>query len=441
MATILETINQVLNYENEPQRRRELLKNSFELTEEQVNALMQAIESIPEDYTQLVSVVEGLVASYGALENTVEDLSGDVDDLKADLTDMDGKIAASLITNTASGAIASFSDGADGVPVEDLVIDIEPVQSGSGDPSPDNVRPISGWTGANVVRTGKNLLDFDTWNFSYDTMWKGGATWNDENPTGSFVLKAGTYTIASDTNLTQITVANSNGRVGNIFNASSLTFTLNKDEAVAVRLYKVDAGTSPKSLFATYNIRMCVGSTATPYEPYTGNTYSVDWTDEAGTVYGGTLDVTTGVLTATWGNIASYDGETLPGEWISDRDVYAEGTTPTTGAQVVYELATHVTYQFTPQEVTTLLGQNNIWADTGDTTVDYRANTKLYIENLTAPTEDDMVANTNIPNNTYFMVGNTLYLSTTTIPAGDTINPGTNCTLMSLASALNALNA
>ena len=52
-------------------------------------------------------------------------------------------------TKTASGAIASFNDGAN-APVVDLTVSIEPVQSGSGDPSPDNVRPISGWTGANI---------------------------------------------------------------------------------------------------------------------------------------------------------------------------------------------------------------------------------------------------------------------------------------------------
>lgn len=34
-----------------------------------------------------------------------------------------------------------------------------PVQSGSGDPSPSNVRPISGWTGCEVHRTGANLFN------------------------------------------------------------------------------------------------------------------------------------------------------------------------------------------------------------------------------------------------------------------------------------------
>ena len=100
------------------------------------------------------------------------------------------------------------------------------------------------------------------------------------------------------------------------------------------------------------------------------------------TVFGGELDATSGTLTVTHGEIASYAGETLPGEWISDRDVYAAGTTPTTGAQVVYELATPQTYTLTPTEVTLLLGTNNVWSDTGDTTLTYLADGR--VNSLTA---------------------------------------------------------
>ena len=41
------------------------------------------------------------------------------------------------------------------------------------------------------------------------------------------------------------------------------------------------------------------------------------------------------------------------------------------GVQLVYELATPVTYTMTPEEVGTILlqvGRNNIWADTGPVT-------------------------------------------------------------------------
>lgn len=40
-----------------------------------------------------------------------------------------------------------------------VTCEFSPVQDGTGDPSPDNVRPISGWTGCEITHTGKNLLD------------------------------------------------------------------------------------------------------------------------------------------------------------------------------------------------------------------------------------------------------------------------------------------
>jgi hypothetical protein len=71
----------------------------------------------------------------------------------------------------------------------------------------------------------------------------------------------------------------------------------------------------------------------------------------------------------THGYIASYNGETLPSIWISDRDVYTEGTTPTTGAEVVYELATPTQIPQDNLPIATQDGTNNIWADTGDVEV------------------------------------------------------------------------
>lgn len=56
-----------------------------------------------------------------------------------------------------------------------------------------------------------------------------------------------------------------------------------------------------------------------------------------GTTYYGGVANFEGTLTHDWQRIASYDGETLSGEWLSDRDEYASGTTPTTGAEVVYK--------------------------------------------------------------------------------------------------------
>ena len=46
---------------------------------------------------------------------------------------------------------------------------------------------------------------------------------------------------------------------------------------------------------------------------------------------------------------------------------------PTTGAQVVYELATPQTIQLTPQEIAALEGLNSLYSSTGDTAVAGRA--------------------------------------------------------------------
>lgn len=44
-------------------------------------------------------------------------------------------------------------------PLQSLKAGFLPVQAGSGDPSPSNVRPISGWSGLTVYKTGQNLVD------------------------------------------------------------------------------------------------------------------------------------------------------------------------------------------------------------------------------------------------------------------------------------------
>ena len=80
-----------------------------------------------------------------------------------------------------------------------------------------------------------------------------------------------------------------------------------------------------------------------------------------------------GEVITEWDMIASYAGETLPNEWISDRDEYAPGTTPTTGAQVAYKLATPTTSSVTPTNlpIKSLSGYTHIESSTGDMEVEY----------------------------------------------------------------------
>lgn len=322
------------------------------------------------------------------------------------INELESEKADTIISST-SGAIASFPDGAEST-AKKLVVGIEPVQEGTGDPSPDNVRPISGWTGAKVTRAGKNLANIKSDNADNSQRITISGDEGDLTfiSTGEFGragyavtgLKVGQrYTFSAKitktaTSNTRSTIYLNNEvkwdyaygtfDIGSRVNAEELysqTFVATTD-VFFVGVY-VSAGPGYPNTITFKEAQLELGSTATDYEPYQGDTYDIAFPSSAGTVYGGSLDVTTGVLTVDRAQIASYAGETLPSTWISDRDVYSAGATPTTGAQVVYELVTPITYQLTPQEITTLLGQNNIWADTGDMSVTYRADTKLYIDN------------------------------------------------------------
>ena len=380
---------------------------------------------------------------------TATDLTGAANELKNTLNHK-----ADVIYDTASGDIASFPDGADGLPVKDLTVAIEPVQSGSGDPSPTNVRPISGWTGANVTRTGKNLLPNGTTNstsrgvtFTRNANGSVSAVGTNDNTGAStfslinqMLLPAGNYILSGG--VTNISVIVRNGDVSGTQivsdTGSGATFTLESDSNVGV-LIRIQSGTSNVNATLYPMIRLSTVSDAT-FEPYSGTTIPISWQSSAGTVYAASLDALAGSLKVR-PYYASYNGETLVGPWISSMDAYTPGGTPTTGAQVVDLGGVETEYTIDPVTISTLLGQNNIFADCGPSTVEYPCDTKLYIQKINTPTDDDMIADANIASGKYFIVNNNLYLSTAAILAGDPIKPGTNCTLTNLAAALNALNS
>ena len=381
------------------------------------------LDAMPDDAITLI----GDITTTGIEGDTVAKQLGALENSKAPV----------ITETTESSAIANFTDGADDMVMHHVVAEINPVQSGSGDPSPSNIRPITGWTGCNVTRVGANLFDKST--ASDNTTWttsgtQGFSSGNTSSalipvqPSGSFYVgfngKANVYGVYEfDINKNYI---------GRTF-AGALTPRAITLPSNCYYVGLVMGTTYVDTAFFSYP------STATTYEPYQASSISVDWTTEAGTVYGGTIDVATGLLTVTNGYIASYNGEALPSTWISDRDVYASGTTPTTGAQVVYALTTAQAYQLTGQQLMTLLGTNNVWADTGNVSVTYPADTKMFIEKLTQPTEDDMTANQAITSGKFFMVGNNLYIATAAIASGAKIIEGTNATRLSLADALNRL--
>ena len=74
------------------------------------------------------------------------------------------------LTYTVTAPIASFRS-ADKADVESLKLHFLPIQEGSGDPSPSNVRNISGWTGCNLYHAGKNLWSFSDVTFTSSSIW------------------------------------------------------------------------------------------------------------------------------------------------------------------------------------------------------------------------------------------------------------------------------
>lgn len=463
--------------------------------------------------------------SAGAWDAACVEAAVIAEDMKSVQSSLASK--ATAITETASGSIVSIEDGVGGIPVESLTVSIEPVQSGSGDPSPDNVRPISGFDAVKVTRTGKNLLDYAAW--SAVSIAHGTGVWENNGVTLT-ATETDCYTqwqlplcpkipVCPGVPIKLTFTRDGNGARGTNYifpngamtgmvmetfnSAGTFSMIYTPTEGVSFITFRLGVSTAGKTISYSDVMIHLASETDLTFEPYQNiTTLDITIPAEAGTVYGGTLAVNpdrTGSLvvdramvdlgTLSWTahqsiahafnywldarkgyslfseinkkNICSsytfYDSNDLAqkssgisySQNSTNKTVFIKDDTCTTvaeitaalsGVKLVYELATPLTYQLTPAELTTLLGTNNIWADTGDVEVTYRADTKLYIHRLTKPTEDDMVANANIASGQFFMVGNSLYLSTTAISAGETIIVGTNCTALSLADALNQLN-
>ena len=345
--------------------------------------------------------------------------------------------------DTKSGSIISFEDTEGNKTVENVKVAIEPVQAGSGDPSPTNIRAISGWTGAIVTRSGKNVLPTldgvkTNQGITYTPNADGSITVNGTstgqavmyivanqlNPfgEGTFAITAGANVSSTGMRLVVNRVRNNTNAYWDITSSAEVTFNLLPTDRVGVYMRANASGVVANNVVIYPMIRLA-SSTDSTYEPYNSNTYSITFPTGAGTVYGGELDVSKGELKVThkrvdlgtlawtytagrfralspsdsptsiqygidaissafkrntdlsssnntfWMNNSSYSGT----RYIIVFDSrYTDATafkTAMNGIDIVYPLATPITYSLTPTQITTLLGQNNIWANTGDVTV------------------------------------------------------------------------
>ena len=321
-----------------------------------------------------------------------------------------------------------------------------------------NICPISGWDEVEVQRTGKNLLKLDE-----SEMVSTG--WNRRFPIS---LKAGTYIIScqnqfgastkgASVNLTDENDATIIKALTSGYTFGDTTFvgtaaTITEEEAKKIKniRFALRAGGTTYNDIAQGDIQLELGSTATAYEPYQGDTYTiplgqtvygckiyatagkmvVDSIKDTVTVVNGAIrsslfQESTGHAVAVLGDNVRIDlnrisqssnmntvSSTYPlkmanlcqhyfayasdtSHWYVNNQLYLYLPKADVGEtvasyrdylasnpfEVIIPLATPITVDLTPIEISVLTGQtNNIWADTGDVSVEYAADLKTYID-------------------------------------------------------------
>lgn len=324
-----------------------------------------------------------------------------------------------------------------------------------------NICPITGWTGAKVTRCGKNLcprltgrtingITF-TSNADGSLTVSGTATSEALNASaatasvlaGYPVLAKGTYYLSGgngvrlyaqvknrDASVATVTISGNQLNNFSIIGTQTAMFTVTKPCCIYVRADILSGDTINATAYPMIRL---ASDTDDTYEPYSGQTYDITFPTEAGTVYGGTLDVTKGELVVdramvtldgseNWywspnNNLAminiqngivtdaqtQFNIYTLNSTFVDEswaRRSKKDGTlgmfygtsqlyvkfSEITGADVakaffadnpttvVYKIATSTTYHLTPQEITMLCNENNIFADTGQTAISYYDN-------------------------------------------------------------------
>lgn len=194
-----------------------------------------------------------------------------------------------------------------------VVASWEPTQAGSGDPSPDNIRPISGRDSVKVERCGENLLNPKKNRYNTYTPYGLTITYLGDNLVhlegtyqengGSFVILDSNQNLLAGRGLkiTGFTVEGTKQKYSlyglrtknETVIAMSAQFT--KGDAIDMTVAVVVSGTTPP----------------TEYTPYRGDTLALTLPS---TVYGGTVDAVTGEGQETW-KLVTLDGTEKWSTW------------------------------------------------------------------------------------------------------------------------------
>lgn len=190
-------------------------------------------------------------------------------------------------------------DNFEGMPMN-AVTRIEPVQAGSGEPSPSNIRPISGHTGAKLTRVGKNLVSESSATGSLSAYAKVLHIKSELMPNTTYTLSFVASRAENNLYLNEhISARQYFATTGKL---QSITFTTAEkvDQSNAAQydtargwiIFKNGVTNAEPVTFS--DVQLEFGNASRPFEPYQGETFSAPFGQ---TVYGGTLDWNKGVLT------------------------------------------------------------------------------------------------------------------------------------------------
>lgn len=376
------------------------------------------------------------------LQKILDIIKAYITSLNTKLNQIKNNLSELIIVKTAEGDIASFYTRL----ARPLQAAKFAIKATGGNGTPSSPIAINGFTGLNVYKRGKNLIDISTLIAGYVNS---DGTFNTSQTKGE--MRSGFISVKPNTTYYFSIKETSSSysawlRVGQYESEDTSSFI----QSNSFWLFTTTATTrfivvSARNLADATKIQLELGNTETDYEPYNSNSavYPISWQTGAGTVYGGEVDITSGKLKVTHTKLKYYgtdcdvlnlnygltaegythlvfakNGLDAIGTMTVDNsksnmlspNLSASGNSipPSEGYrvinsgtpqrptiywyinqtwadnqafkdwldenpfEVIVPLATPLEYDLTPQEITALVGVNNIWGDTnGNAEIEY----------------------------------------------------------------------
>ena len=181
-------------------------------------------------------------------------------------------------------------------------VHFSPKQEGTGDPSPENIREIVGWSSVEGYKCGKNLFDYVHANI-LDKHIKNdngvSVSDNDNSYCQTYipVMPNTTYTLSGLSNekafAKRIYYYDENkqwiSRTSGLLKTSFTIITPSN-----CRYIQIQSERQEYQDWSTVQVEL--GDTATEFEPYKYGTVLMDWTDTIGNIYGGYVDLVSGEI-------------------------------------------------------------------------------------------------------------------------------------------------